>query len=235
MKNNFTTIFAISVATFSLFFITSCQTDNDNIIEENSKSALRLDSSNPNGKTMAEWAKEYWLAGLKLDCVGFNTDQALPLNKKVVGLWASLSSKNVYFTVARDKAVFFPIITSLIDYPCPSEYGFEPAPGQSLEDFLEESAAAMIDDAENLKVVIDGVSLENLEKYRYKTEVFYFTANPELICVDPCLTPFPQPGAVDGYYVMLNELTPGKHTILMSGAIPSSHFKWKTTFYITVQ
>jgi len=59
-------------------------------------------------------------------------------------------------TIPTGKALFFPIgITYLNDYPCPDP-NFQPPPGQTLEEFLTEGAAAIIDLVTELEVIVDG-------------------------------------------------------------------------------
>ena len=49
----------------------------------------------------------------------------------------------------------------LIYWPCPDP-NFQPAPGQTLEEFLQEGAAAFIDLADNLSVTLDGQNMDTL-------------------------------------------------------------------------
>jgi hypothetical protein len=120
-------------------------------------------------------------------------------------------------TVPAGKSIFFPILAVVSDYPCPEPPPYQPAPGQSLEDFLKEGAKPLIDAVTELEVVVDGEPLENLFNYRAASDLFYFTAHPSFVIFDPCITGTSQPGVTDGYWVMLKHLPVGTHTIHISG------------------
>lgn len=244
MKNYYSLLVALSIATITMFSLTSCQKEDDVAIgikegsklnpRSNPNSAIYPFSSHPFGKSHAEWAEEFWLAAMALDCEGFNTDQVLTLDDNVDTYFGALITGESNITLSRDKAFFIPLVTILNDYPCPDP-DFEPAEGQSLEDFLREGAIALIDGLENLEVILDGVALENLYDSRLTTDLFYFTGNPELAtCVDPCVTGESQAGVVNGYFIMFKKLQPGQHTIIMRGEYPVYEFEWEMTLNITV-
>jgi hypothetical protein len=119
----------------------------------------------------------------------------------------------------------------LNDYPCPDP-SFEPAPGQSLEDFLAEGAAAVIDQVTNLQIEVDGVLLANVPNYRLGTDLFLFTSHPSLIAIDPCVTGTPQPAVVNGYFLMFAPFSVGEHVLRISVDLAGSPLT--TTNFITV-
>ena len=136
-------------------------------------------------------------------------------------------------TVPAGKAIFFPIVNYLNDYPCPDPT-FQPAPGQSLEDFLTEGANFFIDQVSGLEVEVDGAPLQNLFDYRATSELFTFTGDPSLVAFDACITGTPQSGVSDGYWVLLRPLAVGEHTIHFSGEIEVFGFEMDTTYHLTV-
>jgi hypothetical protein len=125
------------------------------------------------------------------------------------------------------------------DYPCPDP-GFQPAPGQSLEDFLTEGANWLISHATELECVRDGVPLVNLFSYRATSKLFQFTGDPSLTAIwDPCITGQLQDGVSDGYWVMLQPMTPGQHTLTLRGRLEFPEFggfvfESQVTYLITV-
>lgn len=141
--------------------------------------------------------------------------------------------------IPRGKALFFPIISYLNDYPCPDP-NFQPAPGQTLEEFLTEGAAAIINLVTELEVVVDGQQLNELFTYRATSRLFTFTADPSLVAFDSCVTgdpQFPQFGVADGYWILMEPLRPGPHTIFIRGLIDfggGSTFEVQVTYQITV-
>lgn len=142
-------------------------------------------------------------------------------------------------TIPSGKTLFFPIITYLNDYPCPDP-NFQPPPGQTLEEFLTEGAAAIIGLVTELEVVVDGQHLNDLFNYRATSQLFTFTADPSLVAFDPCVTgdpQFPQFGVTDGYWILMNPLPPGPHTIFIRGLIDfggGSTFESQVTYNLTV-
>src|SRR5262249_37479866 len=142
-------------------------------------------------------------------------------------------------TVPADRAIFFPIVNVIDDAnSCPpgTPGGGQPAPGQSLEDFLTEDAAGYIDPVNVLEVEVDGVALRNLFTYRVRSGLFSFLGDPSLAApgvFDPCITGLPQPGVSDGYWIMLAPLSAGTHTIHFKGGI-SSVFATEMTYHLTV-
>ncbi len=137
-------------------------------------------------------------------------------------------------TVPVGTAIFFPIINAINDFPCPDP-AFQPAPGQSLEDFLAEGAAALIDLVDDLAVEVDGVPLRNLVAYRAASRLFTFTGHPSLAPVlDACITGVPQSGVSDGYWIMLAPLSRGEHTIHVRGGIGSFGFETVVTYHLIV-
>ncbi len=126
-------------------------------------------------------------------------------------------------TIPAGKSLLFPIINVENDYPCPDP-NFQPAPGQSLEDFLTEGAQYWIDHVTTLNVEVDGIPLQNLFGYRATSQLFTFTGDPSLTAAfDPCITGSPQPAVSDGYWIMLAPLSAGTHTIHFRG---KEEFDW---------
>ena len=185
--------------------------------------------SHPFGKTYGEWGAAWWQWALSFP---YLQD---PINDPTGEFNEQHQSGPVWFlagtggtgpvtrevTIPVGKGVFFPIINVLIDYPCPPEQGFEPAPGQTLEEFLTEFAVWYINHVTELAVEVDGVSLNNLFDYRGTSGMFMFTADPSWVAYDPCVIDAPQPGVADGYWIMLAPLPKGQHTI---------HFRGKEVF-----
>ena len=69
-----------------------------------------------------------------------------------------------------------------------------------------------------LEVVVDGQPLNDLFSYRATSRLFTFTADPSLVAFDSCVTGTPQFGVTDGYWILMNPLPPGPHTIFIRGA-----------------
>lgn len=235
-------------------FFAACQTEEPNpesVVETDSIVTAEAEITDPTlrinpsavfpitahlfGKSTADWAEIFGKVVISLDCESVNANGLLSLGDKVVAPFGSLGSAPAEYTISKDKYVFLSPLFFFNDYPCPAEYEWEPAEGQSVEDFLEQTAKGIIDPFESITVILDGREIENIEKYRQNTGVFIFTGNPELTqCFDPCVTGSPQQGLVDGYFMMLKKLGPGKHTIVVKGELPSEDFQYEDTIIINV-
>jgi hypothetical protein len=138
-------------------------------------------------------------------------------------------------TIPQGKGIFFPVLNYTATYPCHMYPGFKPAPGQSLQDFLQINASTMVNQAANMSVSLDGVRINDVMPYRFTTPMFYFNASPELTCADPCITGELQPGLSDGYWIMLKPLSPGKHTLHYRGSYPKVGWVMDVTYEIEVK
>jgi hypothetical protein len=139
------------------------------------------------------------------------------------------STSDRYCTIPSDKAILSPIVTYLNDYPCPEPPPFEPAPGQTLQDFLAQGAAGLIDTATLSEADLDGRSLK---VRRVTASLFGFTAARDLVALDGCLAGSPQLGVSDGYFVFIEPLSPGQHTLRIQAN--SIFGATDNTFHLTI-
>jgi hypothetical protein len=121
--------------------------------------------------------------------------------------------------IPAGKPVLVPLRVIINDHPCPDP-SFNPPPGQTLEDFLEEGAIGYNDLVEQLTVTLDGEKVVHGD-HRHTTGSFEFTAEKSLVgkLPDPCLTGTAQPGVSDGWWLMLS-LSGGEHVIHVTGVDP---------------
>jgi hypothetical protein len=199
----------------------------------------------PYGLSYGEWGAQWWRWAYS-----FPVDQFPPSQSGEVDCGAGQSG-SVWFlagtvgqgpvtrscTIPTGKALFIPIVTYLNDYPCPDP-NFQPPPGVTLEEWLTEGAAQIIDLVTQLEVVVDGRALTDLFNYRAHSSLFTFTADPSLVALDPCVTGTPQVGVTDGYWIMLSPLPAGPHTIFIHGVIDfggGNTFEVEVTYDLTVQ
>jgi hypothetical protein len=131
-------------------------------------------------------------------------------------------------TIPHSKSLLLYIGAIVNAYPCPPEFGFEPATGQSLYDFLSTGAREGMDLVDQLEVSLDGRMLNDVMSYRFASDdLFEITGDPSLRAVfDPCITGSPQPAVVDGFFMMFKPLARGEHTVRVHGtATPIGHDK----------
>ena len=240
---DFKSILVIATATFLI--LTSCQNDNDEVINRNagpgmewrnnSNSAFYPPTAHPFGKSYEEWAQTYWNNVMPLDCEEIFTNQIISLDDNVSSLLFFVHDFTMDITLSKNESLFISLASWLDDYPCPYP-DFEPAEGQSLEDFLQADVSGLMDLLQNIEISFDGAALEGIETYQFISDLFYFTANPELVeCFDPCVTGESQPGVAGGYFVMFKKMQTGTHTITMHGELPAFDLEWDITLNVTVE
>jgi hypothetical protein len=121
-------------------------------------------------------------------------------------------------TIPSGRAILLDIGHDLNDYPCPAPFGFEPAPGESLYDFLIRTDLPIMDSVNLLDVSLDGQPFSDVLGYRFiSTKLLTFTGDPSMQAFDPCITGTSQAGIVDGFFMMFKPLDAGPHTIVVHG------------------
>jgi hypothetical protein len=116
-------------------------------------------------------------------------------------LWRRYGARTC--TAPEDKIIYFPVINSLnINTPnvCGQDSNNIPVSA------LRAASAALIDEAANLSVTVDGIAIKNLR--RVKSEVFVVALPKENVFVAPCAPLNVPPGIYspavdDGFYVLL--------------------------------
>lgn len=186
------------------------------------------------GKSQEEWQVEWWQFLMSHNCATFPIAGSEVQNGQVHFLSGRIETYTMSITVNSSQAILSPIMNYINDFPCP-DTSFHPAPGQSLEDFLQEGAAGFIDLAKNLEVSLDGLTIPITTEYRSVTDLFYFTGNPEITnCFDPCVTGQSQAAISDGYWIFIKPLSKGFHCLHLSGSIPEYEITLDGTINITV-
>jgi len=208
----------------------------------NPNPAVLPPGSTPHGRTYGYWAAAWWTWALQ-----FPVEQS-PITDPT-GAYGSAGQKGpVWFlagtldglaerslTIPAGKRIFFPLFNVFNDYSCPDP-DMQPAPGQTLEEFLTEGAEAISDMATELFAEVDDVPIQNLWDYRAHSDMKMFTKHPSLLAFDPCLTDGPQPAVATGYWLMLAPLTKGQHTLHFGSTARFADFEFgvDVTYYLTV-
>lgn len=250
MKMHIHLLAAAALAVGTILSLSSCQDQDADLVQANQEQTVEARTNqnaivfpanaHPYGQSYGEWGLAWWEWAFSFDCA------TNPITDPDGSLQGQGQSGPVYFlagtggtpavrsvTIPAGKAVFFPLICIINDYPCPDET-FQPAPGQTLEEFLVEGANAFIGSTTSLSATLDGVALTNLTDYRGSTGLVSFTGNADLSnCLDGCITGTPQDAVSDGYWLMLKPLSPGQHTLHFNAA-SSYGFSLDVTYTITV-
>ena len=189
------------------------------------------------GASYAEWTQRWWQWYMSLP-VGVNqgndpTGVHLAIGQHppvwfIAGPLGSSYTRSI--TIPSGTTILNPLFNYLNDYPCPGP-PFEPAPGQSLEDFLQAGAAPIIDACTVHDADIDG---SPLDVQRVSAGLFAFTAAADIVTLDPCATGSPQLGISDGWWSVLDPLSVGQHVLHVHTEVPAFGLVTDGTFNITV-
>jgi len=114
--------------------------------------------------------------------------------------------------IKKGTSILFPIVNAeCSNVEDPPFFG-------ATEDEQRECANDFIDEADDLKVNIDGIDVQHLEKYRIDSPAGGFVFN----AVEPNPVAIPEGvgnSVSDGYWILLKDLKPGEHIITFSGTI----------------
>jgi len=120
-------------------------------------------------------------------------------------------------TIPVGKSIMLQMSSAVNDYPCPDPT-FQPAPGQSLYDFLYSAIEPLFDNVSGFAVTLDGVNIDDPLSYRFfSPAVFSFTPDLGMVAFDSCVTQTHMLGVVDGFYLLFKPMSPGQHTIVLVG------------------
>ncbi len=136
--------------------------------------------------------------------------------------------------VPEGKTLFFPVV-NFGPFDSPNQCGQGPESLGSVKD-MRALAAATIDGATNLSVTLDGKPVKQIRRVR--SEVFEVSMPPDNVYVSLGITPCDpgvySPAVDDGYYVHINPLEAGSHTLHMHAELPDSGFVLDVTYNLTV-
>jgi hypothetical protein len=141
-------------------------------------------------------------------------------------------------SVPQGVALFFPVINS-VNINTPNVCG-QKEPVTVSE--LRAASAAFIDKASNLSVTVDGIAIKNLQRVQQPSPVFSVALPEDNIfdkpCVDGDLGNVPagiySPAVDDGFYVLLDPLRVGNHTLHFHAKNASQKFEEDVTYNLTV-
>jgi hypothetical protein len=135
-------------------------------------------------------------------------------------------------TVPANKAILFPILNVI---------GATPFDGET--DAQVAAACRMwMDWVTEMEARVDGRALQDLGSYRFPSPIFSFTAPEAEHALFPVYAGTQTGGQSEGYWIMLEPLSPGPHTIYFRGKIvfPAVYPNvgvWETqlTYHLTVE
>jgi len=178
------------------------------------------------GRSIGAWTEEWWRWTFDVPAAQnpelvLDADCAVGQDDPVFFVPAYDGSKVFQRTcvMPEDTTALVPLRVIINDYPCPDP-SFEPAAGQSLEDFLKQGAIDYNNLVKDMAVTVDGTSVD-FAAHRHTTGIFDFQAEASLVGAlpDPCLNGMKQSGVSDGFWFALT-LSGGEHEVRITGKDP---------------
>lgn len=178
------------------------------------------------GQTLGEWSAEWWQAVLGTpvdsnpldDPTGAFTQSFNNPSSPVfflAGTFGSIASRSV--TVTDEQAIFFPLVNAV-----------DVNVAMQTADALRTEIKNFVPAVESLFATIDGTSIDESELFTHQepSPVFSVALPNDNIFGLP--TGVYQPAVSDGYWLMIEPLSPGEHTISFGGTVNPYDFCLET-------
>jgi hypothetical protein len=185
----------------------------------------------PFGLTWADWTCRWWQWLLSIpkekNPVLGNIQDNFYLNQRrevifLVGTLGGAAERR--YIIPSDKPALFPIINFITS--------FVEEPDLKTDFDLILRAKKDIDDIVKKQAVIDGVNLQDIEKYRIRSSVFELRYAENNVFELPSVS---TRAISDGYWVFLKPLRPGLHHIYAAGSCSSGKTKVDITWHLDVR
>jgi hypothetical protein len=187
--------------------------------------------SKPFGLTYGQWSAEWWKQAVRqtgapgtpfaagaVSCSSMGTGDVVFL----VGTTA-VSPVERSCTISKHAAVLLPAINA----ECSQAEG-----NGSTDAELRACATSLADTFTNVHVVVDGRALSGLSAFRFASPLYLFSPVAGNVFGIPAAVN--SPSVADGYWVMLDKLKKGTHTVSFGGEAPAFGFVTETTYTLTV-
>lgn len=203
---------------------------------DNPNPGLFQKDARPYGRSMEFWAEQWWRW---LYSVPAPTNPllhpTLDSNQNQSGPIFFLAPGDRTNTIPRHRAIAVTPSTVDNDYPCPDPT-FQPAPGQSLFDFLMAGIEPVQNAVVSIDATLDGRVLTGLLDYRAKSDdLTWLVGDPSLqTTLDNCVTGARQPMVADAYLFIIEPLEPGQH-VLTTRLVNQKGELFAHTQYLDVQ
>jgi len=189
-------------------------------------------------KSITDWSAAWWRYIVSIPSgqnPEFVAGQDCALDQSGPVFYVPGEQQDVYertCTIPFGEPVLVPVWSVFNDYPCPDQT-FQPAPGQTLQDFLARGARGFDDAVTNLKATIDGASID-LSSHRHTTDLVGFVGDGSLTAtLDGCITGGAEVAVADGWWLM-TLFAPGRHDVVVTAISPGGH-STSQTFHLRIR
>jgi hypothetical protein len=170
--------------------------------------------SKPYGMTYGQWTAKWfqWLMSIPLADNPAADDTGKNCGQKQEGpVWflpgTAGGKAERTCAIPAQKAILFPIISA--------EYSYKEYPNLKTESELRKGVVLNQDKVTSLEASVDGMQLKDLRKYRVQSPLFDATFPKNNLFG---VSAGPTQAVADGFWILLQPLSPGKHDIHFKGA-----------------
>ena len=141
-------------------------------------------------------------------------------------------------TIPTNTRILFPVVNTVDDNnssTCIPPPPLDCSQSRTLEACLTRDAHTILK-PETLFATVDDRPLNNLFRYVQTSDLFFFAADPSLKPIDSCFTGGFQEGVAYGWWIMLEPLPAGTHTLTFGGAgtFFGGPFNVNVTYHLTI-
>lgn len=250
MKNSNYLTMAIAVFAFTSF-ISSCMQDEILSPDRNNGSIVSITDATTTlpdapdllyGKPIKEYTRDWWTYVASFPKAQNPLNQAsasAPKLSQFGPIQDVFGVKNA--TVLRtidaiyNKEILVPVINTIRTYPS-TDPNAKPARGQSVNEYLVNSADILIKQVTDVRVLLDGKQMDAVDIKRFSTDPFALKGNKDLInFLDLGITGNLQTAVADGFWFVADGLTKGKHLLVTHAEIPGKGIVSDVTYTINVR
>jgi hypothetical protein len=189
---------------------------NDNLNANSTQTSVFSADSKPYGLTYGEWTAKWWQWAYLVpkEVNPAYEDSGKYCSEGQSGpVWFLTSTYkhpvDRYCTIPAEKAILFTILNSECSY---AEF-----PNLKTEKQLRQCSKEMQDSVIHVQATVDGISVEDLDKYRLQSPLFNFTLPKSNILELPAN--ITTQSVSDGNWVFLKPLSVGEHVIYFKGTL----------------
>jgi hypothetical protein len=189
--------------------------------------------SKPFGLTYGQWSAEWWKQAVRqtgapgtpfaagaVNCSSMGTGDVVFLVGTTPAVSPSVARS---CTISKHAAVLLPAINGECS---------QAESNGSTDAELRACATSQADEFTNVHVVVDGRALSGLSAFRFASPLYRFSPVAGNVFGIPAAVN--SPSVADGYWVMLDKLKKGTHTVSFGGEAPRFRFVTETTYTLTV-
>jgi hypothetical protein len=206
----------------------------------------RLKIIPPDGQLTADWWK--WVIAIppEINPLLDETGENCNIDQRgyvwyLAGTTGNLTSAERECTIPEGKQILFPIINTFCSELTDADLIInltgipQPIPPAQIEQGLKACTKFLIDQVDIKEASIDGKKIMNLQNFRVQSPLFLITYPEDNVFGVTNDTGIPQKAIAEGYWVLLDGLKAGEHTIEFTGGVSALNFTTHVLYHLTIE